>query len=206
MSKNNGQKGNLPEQEKGSAEKKSNAALNSFKHEREKGFVRNRFLAAILDYIIIALLCQIVFIAFGTPDWGAYIASRDEVAGLPRENELVVERARLYNECFLISLAIGAGYEVVFLALFDTTPGKQLFGMKLISVKDNRGYLMRRLFYLIRAVIKGVSIYLLSAIPFIVLCLTVFGNEDGRSGFDIFAGTKVVKKPSGLFTLFTRKA
>ncbi|MCL2152293.1 MAG: RDD family protein [Oscillospiraceae bacterium] len=186
--------------------KKSNAALDSFKHEREKGFIRNRFLAALVDFIIIGFICQLAFYAFGAPDWGAYGASHDEVVGLGREDERVVERARLYNECLIISLAIGAAYETLFLALFDTTPGKQLFGFKLISKKEDRGYLMSRLFYLIRAVVKSFSIYLISAIPFIFMCLTTYGNEEGRSGFDLLAGTKVVSKSKGITAVFKRKS
>ena len=186
--------------------KKDNAALNSFKHEREKGFIRNRVLAALIDFIVIGFLIQLAFIAFGTPDWEAYFKAHDEMQNLPKEDIRVVERFRLYNECLVVSLVIGASYETLFCVLFNTTPGKHLFGLKLVYQKENRNYLVNRLFCLIRAVAKALSIFLLSAIPFILLCLTVYGNEEARSGFDMIAGTKVVSRSAGITALFKRKS
>jgi uncharacterized RDD family membrane protein YckC len=186
--------------------KKSNAAISAFKHEREKGFIRNRVLAALIDFIIVAFLCQFAFFAFGTPDWKTYLGSQEEVRGLPREDLRVVERARLYNNCFIVSLAIGASYEALFFVLFDTTPGKRLFGLKLVPKKEERGFLLTKLFYPVRAVVKAFSIYLIAAIPFIFMCVTVYGNEEGRSGFDMLSGTKVISKYKGITKLFSRKS
>jgi len=183
----------------------NNAAISSFKHKREKGFIRNRVLAALVDFIAIAFLCQLAFMIWGAPDWGRYLTTQDEVRDLPKEDQRVADRARLYNECFILSLAIGASYEAMFYVLFATTPGKQLFGLKLVPKNEDRKYWLNKLFYVGRAVLKGVSIYMLAAIPFIFLCLTTYGNADGRSGFDLFAGTKVISKPSGFFGRFARK-
>jgi len=193
-------------EQKDKTKKKNNAAINAFKHERPKGFIRNRFLAALIDFIIVGFLCQLSVIAFGMPNWGAYMESQDAIRDLPREDQRVIERADLYNRCILISLGIGASYEVLFMALFDTTPGKQLFGLKLVFVKEKRSYLTNKAFYLVRAAVKAVSIYIISAIPFIFLCLTAYGNEEGRSGFDFVAGTRVMVKTPSITSLFKRKS
>lgn len=170
-----------------------NKAVESFKHSRPKNFYRNRFFALVIDFIVIMLLCQIVFAIFGIPDWKHYLQTQEAVRGLTASDTLVVERMKLYQECFLITLSIGVVYEAFMLVFFGVTIGKLVFGMRVVNVKTDKNFYVGKLMLAMRSVIKAASIYLLSAIPFLFMCLTTFGNSEGRSGFDGFAGTKVIK-------------
>ena len=172
----------------------SNTAMAAFKQAGElpKGYMRNRLFAQVVDFFVIAFLCQLIFQLFGTPDWGQYLQMQDAVRGLAAADPLVIERAALYQECFIISLAVGAIYETLTLLLFSTTFGKLIFRQRVVSAKEGRNAVVSKLLLVARAVIKMASVYLLSALPFIFMCLTAFGNAERRSGFDMFAGTKVM--------------
>ena len=169
-----------------------NAVIDLFRQERPKNYMWKRFFALLIDFVAIAFLCQLVFILFGMPDWARYMQSQETVAGLPATDPLVLERIRLYQECFIITLGIAAAYEALTLSFFRGSPGKLILGLRVVFVKQGRNFLIDNLLLALRCVIKMLSIYLLSAIPFIFMCLTAFGNIDRRSGFDMFVGTKVV--------------
>jgi len=156
-----------------------------------------RFFALLADFFAIAFLCQFIFVLSGMPDWGQYLQSQETIIGLPATDPLVLERVKLYQECFLTTLGIAAAYEILTLVLFRGTPGKLILGLRVVSVKQDQSVFKGKLLLALRSVIKMLSIYLLSAIPFIFMCLTAFGNIDRRSGFDIFAGTKVVDVRGG---------
>lgn len=174
------------------ASKPRNAAMDSFRNNLPKDFMRNRFFALVIDLIIIMLLCQLSFTLFKAPDWGRYLLMQDAVKGLSAAEPLVLERMKIYQECFLITLAIGACYETLMLAFSGATAGKLLFGLRVVNAKEGRSLYMGKLMLVLRALLKALSIYLLSALPFIFMCLTALGNAEGRSGFDMFAGTKVI--------------
>jgi len=186
--------------------KKKSVISESFKHSRESGFVFYRFLAAVLDFVIIAFLCQLAFMVFGAPDLEAYRQMQNIVQGMARDAPEVIERTRLWNQFLVTALAIGAAYEGLLLMLFGATVGKLVFGFRVMIYKDDRPYIIKKLQLLLRAVVKGLSIYLLSAIPFILLCLTTFGNAEGRSGFDFFAGTKLMFKTGGRLSFLRKNA
>jgi len=185
------------EKKKGRAEKKKSTVFESFKHERERGFMMYRFFALVIDFIIISFIYQFVVVVFGAPDIVAYIEMQDVVRGLAKDAPEVIERARLYQQAFITFLAVGASYEALFLALFGRSLGKLLFGFRVVSNNEDRSVIIGKLALVLRSVVKALSLYLLSAIPFIFLCLTTFGNAESRSGFDLFAGTK---------TLYTRRS
>ena len=183
------------------AENKKNNVLDSFRQAREKGSVRNRFLAAVIDFVIIGFLCQISFALFGAPDLGAYVDMQEVVQNLARDAPEVIERMKLWQEFITVAIAIGVIYEAMLLVLFGGTAGKLIFGFRVVSATEGRNTVLCKLLLILRAAVKGLSIYLLSAIPFIFLCLTTFGNAEARSGFDLFARTKVLykKSASGIF-------
>lgn len=176
----------------GSAPKPKNAAIDSFRQSRPKGFMRNRFLAASIDFMIIVLLCWLAFTLLGAPDWGRYLQMQDAVRGLAASDPLVLERMKAYQECFIVTLAIGAVYEALMLVIFKASAGKLILGLRVVRARDGGNFYAGKLLAVWRAVLKAMSIYLLSALPFVFMCLTAFGNPEGRSGFDLFAGTKVI--------------
>lgn len=182
---------------KSSSEKPANTALGSFRHDRSKNFMRNRFIALVIDFIIISLICQLAFTLFGTPDWARYLQTQELITGLSKSDPLVIERTKLYQECFIVSLAIGFLYEALMLLIFGASVGKLVFGFRVTDTKEGANFFVSKLLLVLRAALKMVSIYLLSALPFIFLCLAAFGNEEGRSGFDMLSRTKVVDVRAG---------
>ena len=174
-------------------EKPKNLAFESFRGgETQKGYMRNRFFALVIDILVIVLLSWLMFILFKTPDWSRYWNTQDIVQGLTRDDPLVIERARLYQTCSIISLTIGAAYESLMLVLFRASLGKLIFRQRVVDTNENRSFVLGRLLLVVRTLIKMVSMSLLSMLPFIFMCLTAFGNSERRSGFDMFSGTKVV--------------
>ena len=151
-----------------------------------------RFLAQVIDFVIVIFLCQLVFTLFGKPDWGRYYQMQDAVAGMAANAPIVVQRASLYQECFIITLIIAVVYEAMLTVIFGGSLGKLIFGFRVVSVNEDRGLFVSKLLLAARSLIKALSIYLISAIPFVLMCLTAFGNAENRSDFDIFVGAKTI--------------
>jgi len=185
--------------DKSNVPKERNAALQSFRHTREKGSVLFRFFALVIDFIIIWLLYTIAVVLLGAPDVNEYVRMQEVVQGLAKDAPEVIARMRLWQQCWITFLGIGATYEAVLLILFRGTIGKLLFGFRVVSNNEDRNVILSKLLLVLRAVVKALSLYLLSGIPFIFLCLTTFGNADARSGFDLFSGTRVLYKKMGIW-------
>ena len=168
--------------------------IESFKHKREKGSILFRVLATVLDFVIIAFLCQLMHILFGIADVQAYLQMQDVVAGLAKDAPEVIERTRLWNKFLIEACVIGAVYGAVQLVTFNATIGKLVFGFRLAPFKEGGNIFLRKLLLALRPVVVALSIYLMSAIPYIILCLTTYGNAEARSGFDVFSGTKMIHK------------
>ena len=180
--------------DKANAPKNKNSAFQSFRHAREKGSILYRVFALVVDFIIIWLLYQIAVVVFGAADVNDYVRMQDAVQGLAKDAPEVIERMRLWQQWFITFLGIGAAYEAIFLLLLRGTVGKLMFGFRVVSNNEDRNIVLCKLLLVLRSVVKALSMYLVSAIPFIFLCLTTFGNAEARSGFDLFAGTKVMYK------------
>jgi len=148
----------------------------------------------VIDFIIIMLLYRIAVVLFGATDVNDYLGMQEAVQGLAKDAPEVIERMRLWQESWITFLGIGAAYEAIFLILFRGTVGKLMFGFRVVSRNEDRNVVLCKFLLVLRAVVKGLSLYLVSAIPFVFLCLTTFGNAEARSGFDLFAGTKLVYK------------
>ena len=174
--------------------KPPNAALDAFKSESPKGYMRDRFFALAVDIVVIVLLCWALFLLRGVPDWEGYFKMQDAVRGLPKTDPMTVECERFYQSCFIISLTVGAAYEALMLVLFRATAGKLIFGLRVVDSKADRKFAVSRLILVARALIKMLSTYLLAALPFVFMCLTAFGNPERRSGFDMFSGTRVIRR------------
>jgi len=190
--------------DKANAPKERNAALQTFRHTREKGSVLFRFFALILDFIIIWLLYTIAVDLLGAPDVNEYVRMQEVVQGLAKDAPEVIERMRLWQQCWITFLGIGAVYEALLLILFRGTVGKLLFGFRVVSNNEDRNVILSKLMLVVRAVVKALSLYLVSGIPFVFLCLTTFGNANAQSGFDLFSGTKVLFKKTGFWFFSSR--
>lgn len=171
--------------------KRENSVTRQFRRDRPKNYMLRRFMALLVDFVAVALICQLIYTLSGIPDWGRYLNTQDIVRGLPAADPAVLERSALYQQCIVASLAIALAYEALALVLFNASPGKLLLGFRVVMAKEGGSLPVGKLMLVLRSLIKALSIYLLSAIPFLILCLTVFSNADMRSGFDLFTGTKV---------------
>lgn len=176
-------------------EKKSkNIAIESLKQNREKGYIRNRVFATVIDFIIIGFIYELIVVLFGAPDIRAYTEMQDLVQGLARNAPEVIERQRLWNDFFYSWVAVSSSYEALMLMLFGASIGKLIFRFRVVPKKEGHSFIINKLLLILRAAIKGISLVVILVIPYLVLCLTTLGNPESRSGFDLFAGTKVIKK------------
>ena len=159
-----------------------------------KGYLRNRIIATVIDFFVVTFLCQYALMLFGKPDWPAYIAMQESVVGLAAKDPLVIERMALFQRCFITTLIIGGAYEAIMLVLFKGTLGKLLTRLRVENLNPERNFFLGKLMLILRALLKIVSLYLVSAIPFVLMSLSVFGNTKGQSGFDLFVRTFVADK------------
>lgn len=171
---------------------KSEKTLKVLKHERPKNYLRKRFFALVVDFIIVAFLSLLVFRLLEKPGWDSYLGMAEAVKDLPKTADLVTQRMILYQECMFTTMAVCLVYETIFLLITRATVGKLIFGLRIVDYQEGRNPFVSKLSLILRSMIRVVSLYLLSAIPFIFLCLSVYGNADIRSGFDLFTGTKVI--------------
>jgi len=168
---------------------KKNKIIESFRHDQSS--LRFRFFAALVDYLIIGLICYIANLLFGVADLESYLQMQRAVDGLAASDPLVLERMKMYQVAFIQMLLIGMVYDSLMMVLFKASIGKLVFGFRVFDAKEGRHILLSKLLLVLRAVIKALSIYL-TAIPYAFMCLTTFGNAEHRSGFDMFSSTKVV--------------
>jgi len=173
-------------------EKQKNAAISALQETNvAKGYMLGRFLALLVDVTIIVLLCWVVYLQFGTPDWPGYLLMLEKVKDLPASDPLVRECKALYNQCFIYTMIFGAVYEAVMLVFFRATIGKLIFRLRVVDNKEGKNVFLSKLMLVVRAAVKMISPYILWLVP-VFMCLTAFGNVDRRSGFDMVSGTKVV--------------
>jgi len=141
--------------EKINAPKERNAALQSFRHAREKGSILYRFFALVIDFVIIGLLYQIAVSVFGAPDVSVYLEMQEAVQGLAKDAPEVIERMRLWQQCWITYIGIGAAYEAIMLILFRGTVGKLMFGFRVVSNNEDRNVVLCKIMLVLRSAVKG---------------------------------------------------
>jgi len=164
------------------------SALSTYKNN----YIWRRIFATILDFFVITLICTLAENLLGEPNWSLYVSTGQAVEGLTATDPLVLTRMALYQRNFLITLLIGAAYESLFMVCFNATLGKLFFSLRIVDLNQDRNILLSKLMLIVRALSKSFTIYLLSAIPYIFCCLSVFGNNKGQSAFDMLVRTRVI--------------
>ena len=168
-----------------------NKVIASFKHDHKP--IRFRFFAAVIDWFVVWGLALMSGLLFGAPDWFKYMQMGTEVNNLAATDPLALEFMRFHQQCYILTLLIGWVYDSLMMIFFKASLGKLVFGLHVVDYKKGRRVLISKLFLILRAFIKGFSIYvMLLPIPYFIMCLTAFGNDEHRSGFDMFSGTKVI--------------
>lgn len=165
------------------------------------GYRSKRFKAFCVDAILVLGIIYIVFKLTGIPDFPAVQqvmeAARAGSTG-PNAQQLTNEMFNLFNSAYSISLIIWFLYEVLTQLIFKgATIGKLTMGLRIVPMNSNRNWIVHNILLVVRSAVKFLFIYLFQGFPFLIACLTIFANAEGRSGFDMFVKTYVknVKEP-----------
>jgi len=70
-------------------------------------------------------------------------------------------------------------------------------GLRIVPMNSNRNWIVHNILMVVRSAVKCLFLYLFQGFLFLITCLTIFANANGRSGFDMFVKTYVknVKEP-----------
>lgn len=159
---------------------------------------RNRFLAFLIDLVIVITLWFIMYQAIGKPDFFSVRQAMDSARALPAESQqeamnLVFAQ---FDSAFRFGLIIWFIYDALTSVLLNgRTVGKLLMGLQIVPMNPKRSPILHYCLLIMRSALKLLSLYLLRGFPFIICALNVLANES-RSGFDVFVRTKVIEMRS----------
>jgi len=157
---------------------------------------KRRFLAFLIDLVIIITIWFFSYQAIGRPDFMSVKTAMDAARALPLEGQreaFTVVFAK-YDLAFQFALILWFLYEAIITLITNgRTLGKLVVGLQIVPMNSNRNRLLNAALLIVRSFVKVLSLYILQAMPFIICALTVFSNTD-RSGFDMFVKTKVIEK------------
>lgn len=163
---------------------------------------RKRFIAFLIDLILVIVLWFLAYQIVGKPDFFAVKEAMDAAEALPAESQQEAMTAvfQRFDEAFQFGLILWFAYEVLTTLLFNgRTPGKLLVGLQIVPMNPGRNRVLHCALLIVRSAVKMLSMYLLQGFPFIICALTVLTNSD-RSGFDMFVKTRVAEKKPDLGT------
>lgn len=154
---------------------------------------KKRFLAFLIDAVIVVCIWFLAFQFFGKPDFMAVRLAMDTAGALPagQNQEAMNLVFAKFDEAFQFGLILWFAYEALTTVLLNgRTIGKLLMGLQIVPVNSARNPILNRLLFVVRSALKMLSLYLLQGFPFLICALSVFTSSN-RSGFDIFVRTKV---------------
>ena len=145
-----------------------------------------RILAFAIDAAIVLAVCFVMYKITGKPDFYAVRQQMD----LSYESQEAARMAYYYfNISWLIVIGIVFVYETITQTIFDASLGKRLMGLKIVP-QNEKGKLPFKLVLIIRTLVKCISLYFLSGVPYALLGLRVLTNSKAQSGFDLICKTK----------------
>ncbi len=159
------------------------------------GYRVKRFAAFAIDAVIVITIIYIVFRLTGRPDFAA-VQHAMEVAKAgadgPNSQQLANEMFSMFNSAYYVCILIWFTYEVLTQLIFNgASAGKRLMNLRIIPINPNRNLILHHMLLIVRSAVKGLFLCLFQGFPFLIACLTIFANADGRSGFDMFVKTSV---------------
>lgn len=155
-----------------------------------------RFLAFLIDLIIVVIIWYICYQAIGKPDFMSVKTAMDAANGLTGEaqTEAAAVLFARFDEAFQFGLILWFFYEVLTTVILNgSTPGKLIMGLRIAPMNPGRNRLLSMALLIVRSFVKMLTLYIVSSIPFIICALTVFAHRD-RSGFDFFVKTRVLER------------
>lgn len=151
------------------------------------GMRSRRFLAFILDAVIVIALAYVAFRFTGQPDFFGVQAAMDaaEAAG-GQDQALTAAVFTEFNKAYRIMLLIAFVYEAAAQVITNgSSVGKLIAGLQITPQNPARKRILHALLLCVRSGVKALSLYLFQGIPFIICGLTVLTNGECRSGFDM---------------------
>lgn len=170
--------------------------MKYFNGEADSGSRGKRFIAFVMDAIIVVALSWLVYHICGQPDFYSVKENMDAIkeAG-GSDPELTARVMAEFSKSYMVLLIIAFVYEsVVQLLTKGSTLGKMIMGIRVVSVNPVGKPVAHAAFLCLRSFLKMLALYLFNGIPFIICYITMFTNSESRSGFDMAAKTRVVSK------------
>ena len=132
-----------------------------------------RFLAYILDTMVIVFPAMIMWVMLGNP--------------LPENWDQVMNQPEGYDRLQIMVFFLTMAYHTGLITYLGTTAGKRLFGLYVVRTNGSRVGFVRALG---RFIISAVSANLLLGIPFLVILF----RSDRRGVHDLICGTVVIRR------------
>ena len=166
--------------------------MKVFNAEAVSGGRAKRFIAFVLDAIVVVALSWLVYHICGQPDFYSVKENMDAGGSDPELTRVVMTE---FSRSYLIMLIIAFVYEAVIqLITKGSTVGKLIMGIKVAPVNPEGNRIVQALLLCLRSFLKMLALYIFNGIPFIICSITMLTNADNRSGFDLAAKTRVVSK------------
>lgn len=161
----------------------------------EPGYRKKRFVAFLIDLVVIVTIIYIVAKITEKPNFSSVKAAQNAAkagAAGPNAQSLANNMFSLFNAAFAESLFIGFLYEVITQLIFKgSTLGKLIMKLRIVPMNAKRNFIIHNLIMIIRSAIKFISIYIFQGFPFFIEVLSIFANKQSRAGYDIFVKTYV---------------
>lgn len=149
------------------------------------GMRGRRFLAFLIDAVVVIALSFAAYRFTGRPDFFAVQAAMDAAkAAGGQDQALTAAVFTQFNSAYSVLLLIGFCYEALTqLATCGSTLGKLAMGLR--TVPQNPARALHSLLLCARSALKMLSLYIFQGFPFLMCCLTIFTNGECRTGFDM---------------------
>lgn len=161
-----------------------------------------RFLAFLLDAVIVLVILFVVYTITGRPDFPAVKAAMNAAgsgSSTPDAQKLANTMFSLFDAAYWQSLFIWFVYEVLSqLALKGATPGKLMMKLRIVPENPGRSWILHNLLMIVRSALKFGFMYIFQGFPFLIAELSVFANREGKAGFDYFVKTRVKDMNEGV--------
>lgn len=166
---------------------------------RGLGYKNEKIFSMTVDFLILTLVLGVTYLLFGYPHVFPYFQQLEEAGEIINPQEYMEAANQIYarfDRLLLEVLFAWFLYESVFLIVFGTTPGRALFGRKVVCTLQtpNRAVdvLVRCLVFPTRTAVKVMSCYWL--VPMLVIGVAFLLSRKDRTLLDILFMTKTVRK------------
>lgn len=166
---------------------------------RGLGYKNEKIFSLTVDFLILTLIMTVTYLLFGYPHIFPYFQQLEEAGEIINPQEYMEAADQIYARFDRVLLEVFFAwflYESLFLIFFCTTPGRALFGRKLICTiqtpAKGMDILVRCLVFPTRTAVKVMCCYWL--IPMFVVGVIFLISRKDRTLLDVLFMTRLVKK------------